>query len=98
MVAEDEVNLSARGAEVRGEELEAVRLQVRLRRALAELAAPEMLRLVGGREGFQLLPEFLHGLHLRTNSSCSAFNGAKLRRWIGHGPSFAIAAKCAGVP
>ena len=98
MVAEDEINLAACGAEVGGEEFQAVRLQVGLGRALAELAAPEMLRLVGGGEGLDLLPKFLHGLHFRTNSFCSAFNGAKLRRWMAHGPNRASAARCPGVP
>ncbi len=131
MISEYEVNLATRGAEVRGKEFQAVRLQVRLRRALAELAAPEMLRLFGGGERLEFLPEFLHSepcgvlrvacwakpipsrmpmpgtphaanlAHrpsFTNSSSCSAFNGAKLRRWMGHGPNRASAARCAGVP
>ena len=79
-VAEHEVNLTAFGAEVGREELQAQRLQVRLRRTLAELPAPEMLRLVGASEGFDRLPQILGGFHGMTNSPCPAFSGAKLRR------------------
>ena len=34
----------------------------------------------------------------QNNAPCRALTGAKLRRWIGQGPSLARAARCCGVP
>ena len=38
------------------------------------------------------------GPRSQSRSGCFSLNGAKLRRWIGHGPRLAMAARCWGVP
>ena len=45
MVPENQINLTAGGVEIAGEEFHAQRFEMYFRRALAQFAAPQMLRL-----------------------------------------------------
>lgn len=100
LIAGDEVHLTGFAAIVGGQDLESGRLEVIGGRALAEGSTLEVRRALEWSKqcpapDLNCIPAPPDHRVNRSGSGC--FSGAKLRRWMGHGPRRAMAARCSAV-